>query len=239
MSSTFIVTKREFKSNFDSPIGYVVIALSLLVVGAFSFNDFFTANRASLQQLLFYLPWALAVFVIPAITMRLFSEEKRTGTLELLITMPIRDREVVLGKYLASLGLIAVLIALTITYPISISWLLGPLDWGPVGAGYLGLLLYASASIAIGLYYSSITQNQVVALMLTSVTLFVLHALDFLARLAGTSIIGDAIRFISFQSRLTPFTRGLIDLRHVFYFGSVTAFFLMLTIRQLESRKWK
>ncbi|MGZ3421699.1 MAG: ABC transporter permease [Polyangiales bacterium] len=238
MNSTFIVTKREFKSNFDSPIGYVVIALTLAGVGLFVFRDYWTINRATLYPLFTWIPWAFTFFVIPAITMRLFSEEKRTGTLELLITMPIRDREVVVGKYLATLGVIAVLLVLTLTYPISIGYLTSALDWGPILTGYIGLLLHASAGIAIGLFFSSITENQIIAFMLTAVVLMILFALDYLGAAVGGTI-GDIISFMSFQRRLAPFGRGLVDLRHVFYFLSMTAFFLLLTIRQLESRKWK
>jgi ABC-2 type transport system permease protein len=237
MNSTLIVARREFRSNFDSPIGYVVIALTLMGVGVFVFRDYWTINRATLSPLFSYLPWAFTFFVIPAITMRLFSEEKRTGTLELLITMPIRDREVVIGKYLATLGLVAVMLLLTATYPLTISRL-GQLDWGPVGVGYVGMLLFASAGIAIGLFFSSITENQIVAFMLTAVTLLGLFALDYLGAAAGGTL-GEAFSFLSFQHRLAPFSRGLVDLRHVVYFLSVTAFFLMLTTRQLESRKWK
>ncbi len=237
MNSTMIVARREFRSNFDSPIGYVVIALSLLGVGVFFFRDYWTINRATLYPLFTWIPWAFVFPIIPAVTMRLFAEEKRTGTLELLITMPVRDREVVVGKFLATLGLIGVLLLLTVTYPLTISRL-GQLDWGPIGVGYLGLLLEASAGIAIGLFFSSITENQIVAFMLTFVTLLMLFAIDYVGAAAG-GIFGDIFAFISFQRRLAPFGRGLLDLRNVVYFLSVAVFFLMLTTRQLESRKWK
>lgn len=238
MNSTLIVTKREFRSNFDSPIGYVVIALSLLGVGFFFFRDYWTINRATLYPLFTWLPWAFVFPIIPAVTMRLFAEEKRTGTLELLITMPVRDRDVVFGKFLATLGLIAVLLALTLSYPVFIGRLTNSLDWGPIGVGYFGLLLEASAGIAIGLYFSSLTENQIVAFMLTFTVLLGLFTVDYLGAAVG-GWMGDIFAFISFQRRLAPFGRGLLDLRHVVYFVSVAAFFLMLTTRQLESRKWK
>jgi ABC-2 type transport system permease protein len=237
MNSTLIITKREFRSNFDSPIAYVVIALSLLFVGWFFFRDYWTINRATVGPLFMWLPWAFVFPIIPAITMRLFAEEKRTGTIELLITMPVRDRDVVLGKFFATLGLIAVLLLLTLTYPLSVSRI-GNLDWGPVGVGYIGLLLEASAAIAIGLFFSSITENQIVAFMLTFCTLLALWAVDYLS--ADTNgFAGHFISFVSFQRRLSPFSRGLFDLRNAIYFLSVTAFFLLSTTRSLESRKWK
>lgn len=237
MNSTLIVARREFRSNFDSPVGYVVIALSLLGVGVFFFRDYWTINRATIYPLFTWLPWAFTFFVIPAITMRLFSEEKRTGTIELLITMPVRDREVVIGKYLATLGLIGVLLLMTLTYPVLIGQL-GNVDPYPIFAGYLGMLMHASAGIAIGLFFSSVTENQIIAFMLTAIVLLGLFAVDYLGAAVG-GIMGDIFAFISFQRRLAPFGRGLIDLRHVAYFVSVTVFFLMLTTRQLESRKWK
>lgn len=237
MSSTFIVAKREFKSNFDSPIGYVVIALSLMGVGAFFFRDYWTINRATLYPLFTWIPWAFVFPIIPAVTMRLFAEEKRAGTLELLITMPVRDREVVIGKFLATLGLITVLLLLTVTYPLTLGRL-GNLDPGPIWVGYLGLILEAAAGISIGLYFSSLTENQIVAFMLTFMALLTLFAIDYIGAGSG-GILGNIIDFISFQRRLAPFGRGLLDLRNVVYFLSVAAFFLLLTTRQLESRKWK
>jgi len=243
MSSTLIIARREFRSNFDSPVGYVVIILSLWVVGAFFFRDYWTLNRATMAPLFSWVPWALALLIIPSVTMRLFAEEKRTGTIELLITMPVRDREVVLGKFFATLGLIVVLLLLTLTYPVLLGRLsgegiFGGLDKGPIFAGYFGMLLYASAGIAIGLFFSSITENQIVAFMLTFVSLAVLQTIDYLGAAAG-GFIGDTFAFISFSRRVATFGRGLIDFRNVVYFLSVTTFFLILTIRSLESRKWK
>ena len=237
MNSTFIVAKREFRSNFDSPVGYVVLCLSLAIVGVIIFREFWTVNRATVGPLFQYLPWALSLLIVPAVTMRLFAEEKHTGTIELLITMPVRDREVVMGKYLASMGLIAVLLLLTVTYPLTITRL-GHVEKGPVMTGYLGLMLMSSAAIAIGLFFSSLTENQIVAFTCTCVSLFGLWVLDYLG---GTlnGVVADVVTFFSFQRHMTPFARGLIDLRHVVFFVSVTVFFLMLTTRSLESRKWK
>lgn len=238
MSSTLIVARREFRSNFDSPIGYVVICLSLIGVGLFFFRDYWTVNRATLGPLFMWLPWAFVFPIIPAVTMRLFAEEKRTGTIELLITMPVRDREVVIGKFLATLGLIGVLLLLTLTYPFSVSRLTNNLDWGPIWVGYVGLMLEAAASIAIGIYASSITENQIVAFMITFCALLALFTVDYLGAAVG-GLLGDVFAFVSFQRRLAPFGRGLLDIRNVVYFVSVTVFFLMLTVRSLESRKWK
>ena len=237
MSSTFIITRREFRSYFDGPIAYVVLGLSLTIVGWVVFRDYWTINRATLAPLFQYLPWALVILVIPAVTMRLLAEEKRTGTIELLITMPVRDLDVVLGKFLATLALFFVMLLLTVPYYFFINRL-GNVDWGPVASGYLGLLLLSAAGTAMGLFASSITENQIVAFMLTFCSLFVLWILDYVGAAAG-GWLGDFFGFISFQRRLMPFTRGVIDLRNVVYFLSVAGFFLFLSVRSLESRRWK
>lgn len=237
MNSTLIITRREFRSNFDSPIAYVVISLSLAIISLFFFRDYWTLNRATVGPLFMWLPWAFVFPIIPAVTMRLFAEERRTGTIELLITMPVRDRDVVLGKFFATLGLIAVLLVLTLTYPLTIARI-GNLDLSPVWVGYVGLLLEASAGIAIGLFFSSITENQIVAFFMTFVTLLLLWAIDYLGSNTN-GIFGNIVSFVSFQRRLSPFSRGLFDFRNAIYFLSVTAFFLFATTRSLESRKWK
>ena len=237
MGSTVIIARREFRSYFDSPIAYVVICLSLILIGLVVFSTFWTVNRATVGPVFEYTGWALTLLIVPAITMRLIAEEKRAGTLELLITMPVRDSEVVLGKFFASLGLIVVLLVLTGIYPLMIGRL-GVLDVNPLFVGYLGMVLLASAGIAIGLFFSSITENQIVAFMVTFVVLLILWILEYVGS-SATGLLGDIINFVSFKRRLTPFTRGLLDIRNVVYFLSVTTFFLLLTIRSLESRKWK
>jgi ABC-2 type transport system permease protein len=237
-SSTLVIARREFRSNFDSPIGYVVIIISLFIVGAFVFRDYWTLNRATLSPLFTYLPFAFYALIIPAITMRLFAEEKRTGTIELLITMPVRDRDVVIGKFLGTMGVVCVLLILTATYPILISRI-GNLDWNPTWVGYFGLLLGTAAGVSIGLFFSSITENQIVAFFLTAFVVFIgLFLIEYLGAAVGGTL-GDVIAFVSFMRRLQPFQRGLLDLRNVVYFLSVTVFFLLLTTRSLESRKWK
>lgn len=237
MTSTTIIARREFRSYFDSPIAYVVICLSLIIIGLFVFSQFWTINRASLGGLFEYTSWGIVLFIVPAITMRLLAEEKRAGTLELLITMPVRDSEVVLGKFFASLGLIVVLLVLTAVYPLMISRL-GTLDPGPLFVGYFGLILLSAAAVSIGLFFSSITENQIVAFMATFVVLLVFWIMEYVGASAG-GFMGDLINFISFKRRVTPFERGLLDVRNIFFFLSVTTFFLLLTIRSLESRKWK
>ena len=181
MGTTFIIAKREFRSNFDSPLAYVVICIGLLLVGFLFFSwwngGFWQADRTSLAGLFALAPWLLLV-VASVVSMRVMAEEKRSGTLELLITLPVKDHEVILGKFLGAFGLVLVLILATTLYPIMMfkaPWNLGPLDMGPVLTGYLGLVLYSAAAVAIGLLVSSLTESQAIAFFLTAVILFFLH----------------------------------------------------------------
>src|SRR5688572_18802633 len=155
MSPMLIIAKREFRSYFDSPLAYVVICLSFLVLGAFFFlvsGGFWQVDRATVSRLFELAPYGLAFLVVPVITMRLISEEKRSGTLEMLITLPVKDSDVILGKYLGALGLVLTLVFATILYPVFMfrfPWVLGPLDAGPVTSGYLGLILFSLAATAV------------------------------------------------------------------------------------------
>jgi len=186
------------------------------------------------------MPWALAVLVIPLITMRALAEEKRSGTLELLITMPVRDSEVILGKYFAALAMATILLGTTLLYPIAMfmwPWHLGALDWGPVWTGYLGLFLFSGAGIAVGMLFSSITESQIIAFFLTAGTLLFLHIIGSVVE-SLHGLVGDAIAFVSFQTRFQPFERGLLDTRAVVYFLSISVICLLVAFRSLESRKW-
>ena len=154
---TLCIAKREFRSYFNSPIAYIVISVFLLLSGWFFFTPLFLIGRSTLRGFFSFTP-ILFIMFIPAITMRLIAEEVKTGTLEWLTSMPLRDLDVVLGKFLAALGLIAVALAMTIPYPISVD-MVGALDWGPVIGGYVGLLLLAGAFLAVGLFASSLTER--------------------------------------------------------------------------------
>ena len=154
MSPMLTIAKREFRSYFDSPLAYVVICLSFLALGLMFFikdGGFFQADRSSVERLFEYAPMGLSFLVIPVVTMRLVAEERRSGTLEMLITLPVTDGEVMLGKFLGALGLVLVLVLATLVYPIGLfkwPWVLGPLDTGPVVSGYLGLILFSAAATA-------------------------------------------------------------------------------------------
>ncbi|APR86445.1 gliding motility protein GldF [Minicystis rosea] len=218
MSTTLTIAKREFRSNFDSPLAYVVICLALVMLGAFFFfvNDYWQIDRATLASLFDLAPLGLSLVVIPVVTMRLLAEEKRSGTLEMLITLPVRDHEVILGKFLGAWALVLVLIATTTLYPIMMfkaPWHLGSLDSGPVLSGYLGLVLYSAAAVSIGLLLSALTESQVIAFFITWALLVFFSVLGRFARgfpraRRGTSSTSSASMRISRRSRAARSSRG-------------------------------
>ena len=238
----FTIFMRELRSYFDSLVAYVVIGLSTLVVGAYFFlyqGGFWNVDRATMARMFDSLPFALCV-VIPLVTMSVLADEKRSGTIELLITMPVKDSEVILGKYFAALAMCSILLLATLTYPIAMfkwPWHLGSLDWGPIWSGYFGLFLMCGAGVAIGMWFSSITESNIIAFFSTMLVLLALYAMGYLVEpLRGW--VGDSLAFLSLQTRYTPFARGLIDTRNIVYFLSLTTLGLLLSFRSLESRKW-
>jgi ABC-2 type transport system permease protein len=242
--NVWIIAQRELRAYFDSLVAYVVIGGSLLGLGIYFFlfqqGGFWQVDRASMFRMFEFLPWALSVLVVPLVTMRALAEEKRAGTIELLITLPVTDADVILGKYFAALAMTFILLLATLAYPIAMfvwPWHLGALDWGPVWAGYVGLILFSGAGIAAGMMFSSITESQIIAFFLTAGLLTALYVLGAIVEyLPG--LIGDSIAFVSFQSRYAPFERGLIDTRAVVYFISIAVICLLVAFRSLESRKW-
>ena len=180
------------------------------------------------------------MLVVPVVTMGLIAEERRSGTLEMLITLPVKDSDVMLGKYLGALGLVLVLVLATLIYPITMFWKpwnLGSLDWGPVQSAYLGLILFSAASVALGLLVSSLTDSQAVAFFVTFFLLLVLWYLGGVADWMG-GWLGESLRYISFETRMSGFMRGLVDTRDIVYFVSIAVLCLILAFRKLESRKW-
>jgi ABC-2 type transport system permease protein len=194
-----------------------------------------------------YIPLGLCG-IVPLFTMRLLSDEKRVGTIELLITMPVKDTEVILGKYLGALSVITIQLLLFTLYPLMMfkwPWHIGELDWNPFWVGMLGLFMFSSAACAIGLMWSSFTESQILSYFAAMMTLAVLYGIGnvTLVEFFSTSNkwfgpIGEGLAFLSMQSRFEPFLRGTIDTRAVIYFLSLTVFSLMVAFRSLESRKW-
>src|SRR5512138_114603 len=178
MSPMITIAKREFRSYFDSPLAYVVMCLTFLLLGlaVFVYGGFWQIDRASLRLLFEFTPVGLSILVVPVVTMRLIAEERRSGTLEMLITLPVNDSDVILGKFFGALGLVLTLVVATALYPLAMfkwPWHIGELDMGPIWAGYVGLLLYSATAVAIGLLISTLAESQAVAFFVTFFVLLV------------------------------------------------------------------
>ncbi|MBN2887469.1 MAG: Gldg family protein, partial [Chromatiaceae bacterium] len=239
MAEMWRMARRELSAFFGSPVAYLFIGV-FLAVSLFVFfwgEAFFARNIADVRPLFEWMP-LLLVFLSAALTMRLWSEERRAGTLENLLTLPVPLVSLVLGKFLAAWALVAVALALTLPLPITAS-LLGPLDWGPVFGAYLATLLLAAVYLAIGLFVSARTDNPMVALIgttLISALLYLIGA-EPLTRLFGHEA-GEFLRFIGTGARFESITRGVIDARDLGYYLSLTAIFLTLTMLSLERLRW-
>ena len=239
MNQMLSISKKELKAYFGSPMAALFIG-AFLLAALFSFfwlETFFARNTADIRPLFTWMP-VLMIFLVGALTMRQWSEEQRMGTMEILLTLPVSLWKLVLGKFLAVLALVGVSLALTLGLPITVS-LLGNLDWGPVFGGYIGALLMAASYIAIGLFVSSRTDNQIVALILT----VLLGGLFYVLGSTGiTNFMGNAaseiFRAMGTGSRFVSIERGVIDLRDLFYYGSLSVFFLMLNVISLDSKRW-
>jgi len=239
MKNSWIIAKRELQSFFDSLVAYILLILFLGFSGFFvwlsgSF-DIFYINQATLQP--FFNPvayWSL-FFFIPAITMRMIAEEKKTGTLETMLTRAVSDWDVVMGKFLACLLLIGIALAFTLPYYLVVTWL-GPVDHGAVWCGYLGLLLLSSGYIAIGLFASSISSNQIVAFLLAlTIGVFFQILFDVLAS-TFSGALGEIFTYLSFNTHFQSIARGVIDLRDVIFFVTITLLGLILAEMQLVKR---
>jgi len=226
---------KELRSYFNSPIAYIVIIVFLIIAGYFFTNGLFQNNLATLRSLFDIIPF-IFLFFIPAITMRLFSEEKKQGTIELLLTKPITDYELVAGKYLAAFVLTLITLLPTLLYFIVVL-LLGRIDIGTVIGGYLGLIFTAGVYIGIGLFASSLTENQVVAFIVSFVVIFALFMMGKILMQLSPALV-SAIEYISTDYHFVNISRGVIDSRNLIYYFSMIAFTLFLTKVSLESRKW-
>lgn len=231
------VAERELKSFFVSPVAYIVIAFFLVIAGYLFSLILYSTREATLRYLLSNIS-VVFLFIVPALTMRLLAEEQRSGTIELLLTNPIRDVEVVFGKYLASFVLMLAMLLLTLYYPALLFLLGGNPDRGPILAGYLGVVLLGAGFLAVGLFASSITQNQIVAAIITFAVLLILWLSDSLSGFAG-GVLSDIASYLSVNNHFQEFSRGVIDTKDVLYFLSLVFAGLFLTHLSLQTRRWR
>jgi len=236
------ITRRELSAYFGSPVAYVFLVIFLLLAGffTFTFGGFFERGEASLAAFFNWMPW-LFLFLVPAVGMRLWSEERRLGTIELLLTMPVATWQAILGKFLASWLFLAIALALTFPIVVTVNWLGDP-DNGVIASGYVGTLLLAGTYLAVACMTSSLTRNQVVAFILAVVACLALILVgfspltDLLARWASPWIVESVAKF-SVLGHYDGFERGVLDSRDVVYFFSVIAFTLFATGVAIRSHR--
>ncbi|MCP4719751.1 MAG: ABC transporter permease subunit, partial [Desulfobacteraceae bacterium] len=204
------ILNKEFKDYFVSPIAYIVISIFLLVTGWFFFSTFFLYNQANLRNFFSLLPLIFS-FVIPSITMRLFAEELNIGSYEILLTMPVSFKDVIVGKLLAGVAFVAAMLLPTFAYAITVAFL-GQLDWGPVIGGYIGAILLGAAYTAIGLFASALTRNQIIAFIIGMAICFTLTLIDKMLFFFPQSILG-VLGYLGADFHFQNISRGIIDTR--------------------------
>jgi ABC-2 type transport system permease protein len=236
MSNTLAVAERELKSYFVSTVAWVIAAAFMTMCGFLFSVILLNSNEASLRFLISNLS-VIFLFIAPFLTMRLLAEENRLGTIELLLTNPVRDIEVVIGKFMGVMGFILVMLALTLYFP-ALLFIFGAPDPGPILTGYLGVVLQAAAFAAIGLAISSTTENQIVAAFLAFVANLILWLSESISQFVGKPL-GDVMKYLSITSHFQDFSRGVIDTSHVLFFVTVVAAALFLTYLSLQTRRWR
>ncbi len=238
MRNTWTIARREFRGYFNSPMGYIIIATFTLLLSVLFFFlfGFLVLRRATMQPLFTSISWLLPL-LCAAISMRTFAEEKRLGTMELLITMPIRDGEVIIGKFLGAIGLLAATLLATVVFPVAVSRM-GDLDMGPVWGGYVGLLLGGGAYIAVGMLVSSYSKDQISSFFIAFFLGYIFFLLDKGLIFLGTSRMVSILEYLCFDFHFKSIARGVIDSRNVIFFASVISACLLATARSLDSRRW-
>jgi ABC-2 type transport system permease protein len=218
MRQAIQIFSKEFRSYFVTPVAYIVIAIFLLVTGWFFFATFFLFGQATLRNFFSLLPIIFS-FVIPAVTMRLVSEELNIGSYEILMTMPVTFTDVVIGKFMAAVAFVVAMLIPTLAYPITVSSM-GQLDWGPVVGGYIGAVLLGAAFCAVGLFASTLTRNQIIAFILGMAICFVLTLIDKMLFFLPRSMLG-VMSYLGADYHFQNISKGIIDSRDIIYFFSV------------------
>lgn len=239
MNKIGIITRRELASYFDSLLAYIIIILFLGLTGYFTWiyqTNVFVAGQANLRVFFGWSYWMIFIFT-PAITMKSLSDENKAGTFELLATKPVTDYQIVTGKFLAAVLLMVAAILCTIPYYITISKL-GNVDHGGIIGGYLGLIFEVCAYAAIGIFASSLTKNQVVALLSSWIICFLFHFLFGLSASAVSGVFSDVLSYLSLQNHFNSLMRGVIDSRDIIYFISIVFVGLLLSKTVLSQRNW-
>jgi ABC-2 type transport system permease protein len=254
MSNILAIAHKELKSYFASPIAYIVIGFFALLFGYFFYALLIFFDRQSMQmagfggqqsvnvneQLIrpvFLNASVIILFVLPMITMRTYAEEKRSGTIELLLTSPLTDFQIIMGKFLGAMALYAAMLAVTLVH-IGVLFLFGNPEWRPIVTGYLGLLLMGGCFISVGLLISSLTKNQIVAGMVTFAVFLMLWVVNWIASFTGPTT-QEVLNYLSITDHLDDFTKGVLDTKHLVYYFSFITFGLFLTMRSVDTERWR
>ena len=238
MNRATAIARREFLSYFRSPIAYVATALFLLISGLMFYGDFVPGQPAAMRTILNWMVWLL-VFILPVLSMGLLSQEWASGTIETLMTAPVNEPEVVLGKFFGNLLLLIVMLLPTLLYVVLLVLYARP-DFGPIFSGYLGIILVGALFISVGLFCSSLTRSQMIAAISAVTILFLITIVPYWAGLQPG--LRPSLRTVVDQTvyrRYSDFSKGVIDLGNIVFFLAATAVFLFVTIKVLESRRWK
>jgi ABC-2 type transport system permease protein len=254
MSNILAIAHKELKSYFASPIAYIVIGFFALLFGYFFYALLVFFDRQSMQmagmggpqsvnineQLIrpvFLNATVINLFVLPMITMRTYAEEKRSGTIELLLTAPLTDFQIIMGKFLGAMALYTAMLAVTVIH-LAVLFAYGNPEWRPIATAYLGLLLMGGCFISLGLLISSLTKNQIVAGMITFALFLMLWVINWIASFTGPTT-QEVLNYLSITDHLDDFTKGVLDTKHLVYYLSFIAFGLFLTMRSVDTERWR
>jgi len=250
MSNVLAIARKELSAYFASPIAYVVVGFFALMFGFFYYSLLLYFDRQSLQAAgqavnvneqflrpVFLNATVIFLFVLPLVTMRTYSEEKRSGTIELLLTAPLTDVQIILGKFLGAMGLYSAMLAVTLVH-VGVLFIFGNPEWRPVVTTYLGLLLMGGCFISVGLLISSLTKNQIVAGMITFGVFLMLWVINWIASFMGPTA-QQVLNYLSITDHLDDFTKGILDTKHLVYYISFITVGLFLTARSVDTERWR
>ena len=255
MRNVLAIAQKEFKAYFASPIGYILVGFWALLFGYFfvTILSYFIRQSMQMGQMgpspqamnvnqdllrpVLYNATILVLFILPAVTMRSYAEEKRSGTIELLLTSPLTDFQIILGKFLGAMGLYAVMLAVTLV-DVVVLFMYGTPEWKPIITAYIGLFLLGGCFISIGLFISSLTRNQVVAVMATFSVFLLLWIINWMGNFVGPTG-ADIVNYLSIVDHYDDFAKGVIDTTHLVYYLSFITFGLFLTAKSVDSERWR
>ncbi len=258
MRNFYFILAKEIRSYFNSPVAFVVVTIFAVLTGYYFYNIFASFSTMSFQaqtnptlanqygafnvtefviRPFFGVLSIVMLIMLPMLTMRAFSEEKKSGTMELLLTFPVRDGEAILGKFAGCMGIFAIMLVLSFPSIILVE-VFGEPEWGVIVTGYIGLALMGAAFVSLGIFMSSVTENQIVAAVLSFAALLILYMLGFTSGMAGEGM-SYILEYVSFTYHFRNFAKGVMDTSDITYYILFTIFFLFLSMRSLESKRWR